>query len=104
MACAPCSARICVRLRATYSSAVVQSTGVHSPACLIIGVVSRSALLRPRYEKRSRSASQQSLTAAFSSGSTRMTWWFLTCTIRLAPVLSCGLTLFLRDSSQVRAL
>ena len=37
----------------------------------------------PSYEKRSRSDSQHSLTASFSSGSTRITRSFLTCTIRL---------------------
>jgi hypothetical protein len=62
------------------------------------------SLFSASYEKRSRSAIQHSLTASFSSGTTRMTLCALTCTIRLAPVLSCGLMLLRRDSSQVRAL
>jgi hypothetical protein len=33
-----------------------------------------------------------------------MTLFAITCTIRLEPRLSCGLTDFLRASSQVRAL
>ena len=100
----PFSVLICFRPLATYSSAVVQSTGFHSPPCLSIGVVRRSSLFSASYEKRSRSAIQHSLTASFSSGTTRSTSLFLTWTIRLAPVESCGLTLLRRDSSQVRAL
>jgi hypothetical protein len=76
----------------------------HAPPWRIIGVVRRSAPLKASYENRSRSASQHSLTSSFSSGTTRITCAPLTWTIRLAPVESCGLTLFLRDSSQVRAL
>ena len=88
----------------TYSSAVVQSVACHSPFCLTIGCVSRSSLFTDSYEKRSRSAIQHSLTSSFSSGTTRITRFDLTWTIRLAPVLSCGLTLLRRESSQVRAL
>ena len=33
-----------------------------------------------------------------------MTWLFLTCTTKLAPVESCGLTDLRRESSHVRAL
>ena len=33
-----------------------------------------------------------------------MTWLFLTCTTKFAPVESCGLMDLRRDNSQVRAL
>ncbi len=101
---APCSAWICLKPLATYSSAVCQSTACHWPPCLIIGCVRRSSPFSASYEKRSRSAIQHSLTSSFSSGTTRITWLLLTWTIRLAPVESCGLTDLRRDSSQVRAL
>ena len=76
---------------------------IHSPPCLIIGAVSRSALPSASYEKRSLSEIQHSLTASFSSGSTRMTRPFFTCTMRLLPSASCGDTDLRRESSQVRA-
>ena len=80
------------------------TTVFHSPPWRIIGTVSRSAVLSASYEKRSRSASQHSLTSSFSSGRTRTTCAPLTWTIRLAPVESCGLTPLRRESSQARAL
>ena len=46
MLCAPCSALICFRPLATYSSAVCQSTVCHSPPCLIIGAVRRSVAVQ----------------------------------------------------------
>ena len=49
------------------------------------------------------SDSQHSLTASFSSGSTRITRSCLTCTTRLEPRPQCGLTDLRRVSSQVRA-
>ncbi len=88
---------------ATKSSAVFQSTVIHSPPCLIIGAVRRSSLPSASYEKRSLSEIQHSLTASFSSGSTRMTWSFITCTMRLLPSASCGDTDLRRESSHVRA-
>src|SRR3569832_1120741 len=84
---------------ATYSSAVCQSTVFHSPPCLSIGAVRRLSSFSASYEKRSRSASQHSLTSSFSNGSTRRTLLFLTCTMKFAPVLSYGLTDLRRDSS-----
>ena len=67
---APCSALICFRPLATYSSAVVPvDCPATAPPCLSIGcgqaLVGCSA---PRSEKRSRSAIQHSLTSSFSSG------------------------------------
>ena len=88
---------------ATKSSAVFQSTVIHSPPCLIIGAVNRSALASASYENRSLSEIQHSLIASFSSGSTRMTWSFFTCTMRLLPSASCGDTDLRRESSHVRA-
>ncbi len=58
----------------------------------------------PSYEKRSLSEIQHSLIASFSNGRTRITRLFFTCTTRLAPTESCGLTDLRRDSSHVRAL
>jgi hypothetical protein len=89
---------------ATYCKAVGQSTTRHASPWRICGCVKRRSLLKASYEKRSRSAIQHSLTASFSIGTTRSTWLPLTCTIKLAPTLSCGLTLLRRESSQVRAL
>ena len=89
--------------RATTSSAVGQSTAFHSPPCLTIGVVSRSGELSDSYEKRSLSEIQHSLTASFSSGSTRITRSPFTCTTRLLPSESCGATDLRRASSHVRA-
>ena len=104
MLLAPWSTEIWVSPRLTYSSAVDQSTDFQAPPCLSIGAVSRSIPLSASYEKRSRSAIQHSLTSSFSSGTTRNTALFFTCTMRFEPVLSWGLTLLRRESSQVRAL
>ncbi|MNV60462.1 hypothetical protein D3C71_1529240 [compost metagenome] len=78
MLLAPWSFLMFFKPLATYSSAVCQSTCLHTPPCLSIGWVRRSSLLSDSYEKRSRSAIQHSLTASFSNGTTRMTLWFLT--------------------------
>ncbi|CFN74777.1 Uncharacterised protein [Bordetella pertussis] len=43
------------------------------------------------------------MSASFSNGTTRSAQSPLTWTTRLAPMLSCGLTLRRRASSQVRA-
>ncbi|MNQ81684.1 hypothetical protein D3C85_967160 [compost metagenome] len=104
MASAPCSCLMFFRPCATYSSAVCQSTSFHSLPCFSIGEVRRSALSSASYEKRSLSEIQHSLTASFSSGSTRLTLPAFTCTIRFEPRPSCGLTDLRRDSSHVRAL
>ena len=100
---APCLSTTSETPLATNSSAVCQSTFLHSPFCFTIGETRRSSLFSASYEKRSRSAIQHSLTGSFSSGSTRSTRLFFTCTIRLLPRLSCGDTLLRRDSSQLRA-
>jgi hypothetical protein len=89
--------------RGTASIASRQSTSCQRPSRLTIGAVRRSGEFSASYEKRSRSASQHSLTASFSSGSTRMTRFWITCTTRFAPTPSCGETDLRRPSSQVRA-
>jgi hypothetical protein len=88
---------------ATASIASRQSTSCQRPSRFSIGAVRRSGELSASYEKRSRSDSQHSLTASFSSGSTRMTRFWITCTTRFAPTPSCGETDLRRPSSQVRA-
>ena len=44
MACGPCCALTPCKPLATYSRAVCQSTSFHSPPCLSMGLVKRSAL------------------------------------------------------------
>src|SRR3990167_8841273 len=104
MEAAPWLALISSKPLATYSNAVCQSTFVHFPPCFSMGVVKRSSLFSASYEKRSRSAIQHSLMSSFSKGTTRITLLPLTCTIKLEPVESWGLTDLRRDNSHVRAL
>jgi len=80
----------------------LQSTSRQCPASFSIaaGAAPRVEAL---VEKRSRSESQHSFSSSFSSGSTRITRFCLTCTMRFEPRLSCGLTDFRPRSSQFRA-
>ncbi len=78
----------------------------HSPPCLSIGRgQALGAVQRLVGEAVACRQIQHSLTASFSSGSTRMTLLLLTWTIRFAPrrVVRADADLR-RDSSQVRAL
>ena len=96
-ASAPCSADIAQAVRHIFQR--LPSTSCHLPSCLR-RLGQAFALFRLLGEV-SLSDSQHSLTSLFSSGSTRITLPDLTCTTRLAPRPSCGLT-DLRAIIQVR--